>query len=82
MLKLVLLLAFAPLPASAASEQMLRILAQELPFLGIEVDVTTLTNAQVAAIWFELNSRDYDKPGDELGQRRRIRAILRWDERS
>ncbi len=63
MIRLALFLALMPLAASAQSQQMLRTIDSGLRSYGIQVDVNTLTNAQVTALYFELNSSDDDRRG-------------------
>ncbi len=69
MLRLALLLMLLPAAAFAVPEQMLRQIEKGLSEYRIDVDVRTLTNAQLTALHFELTSR-------ERTVRRRLLGII------
>ncbi|MBM9593289.1 hypothetical protein [Roseitranquillus sediminis] len=67
------------LPTSAladANPQLEALVQSRLPFYGIHVDVSDLSLRQVAAIHLAMASGGEGR----LEKRRKIRAILRWEE--
>ena len=65
-----------PTAAAAQNAQLLALVESRLPFYGIDIDVTQLSLEQAGAIHLTMSSG-----GESLiEKRRRIRAILRWDE--
>jgi len=66
------MLSMFPLSAAHAETQLQRLVAQDLRHYAPDIDVSTLSNAQLSRIFLFLNSKT--KPG---GERRLIRSAIR-----